>query len=153
MSHGGDLFALGEGVPSEPSFEIAFRGYQREQVDKYVSMLEAENDTLAAERENAYDQVQAMAAQVQQLRLEIDEVRRRGNSRIDEVSFRHLGPRVEHILALAEEQADAIRKNAVNDIHAQREEAEKLLADARGQHAQAIRDFEAALAARRTEEE
>ncbi|HKT03211.1 MAG TPA: Laminin subunit beta-1, partial [Rugosimonospora sp.] len=153
MSQGGDLFALSDGAASQPNFEIVFRGYHKEQVDKYVSLLEAENEALAAERENAFDQTQAMAAQVHQLQLEIAEVRRRGNTRIEEVSFRHLGPRVEHILTLAEEQAEAIRHNAVNDIHAQREEAERLLADARGQHASAIRDFEAALAARRAEEE
>src|SRR5581483_9783541 len=153
MSQGGDLFALSDGAASQPNFEIVFRGYHKEQVDKYVNMLEAENEALAAERENAYDHTQAMAAQVQQLQLEIAELRRRGNTRIEEVSFRHLGPRVEHILTLAEEQAEAIRKNAVSDIHAQREEAERLLADARAQHAQAIRDFEAALAARRAEEE
>src|SRR5262245_61232357 len=102
MSHGGDLFALGDGVASQPNFEVVLRGYRKEQVDKYVGILEAENEALAAERENAYDHAQAMAAQVQQLQLELVELRRRGNTRIEEVSFRHLGPRVEHILALAE---------------------------------------------------
>ncbi|MBO0868315.1 MAG: Laminin subunit beta-1, partial [Micromonosporaceae bacterium] len=116
-------------------------------------MIEAEIAALAAERENAYDQVQALSAQVHQLNLEIAELRRRGNARIEQVSFDHLGQRVAQILSTAEEEARSIRGNAVSDIDKQREEAERLLADAREQHAQAIRDFEAALAARRAEEE
>ena len=42
MAHGGDLFALGDGVSSEPNFEIAFRGYDKTQVDKYLHVLEAD---------------------------------------------------------------------------------------------------------------
>src|SRR5262245_56657648 len=109
MVHGGDLFGLGEGIASEPGFETAFHGYKREQVDKYVHQIEAEIAALAAERENAYDQVQALSAQVHQLSLEMAELRRRSNTRIDEASFEHLGGRVGQILSLAEEEAKSIR--------------------------------------------
>ena len=42
MAHGGDLFALGNGVPSEQNFEIAFRGYKQDQVDNFVRLLETD---------------------------------------------------------------------------------------------------------------
>ena len=37
MSHGGELFAMGESVVAEPGFDIALRGYERRQVDRYVA--------------------------------------------------------------------------------------------------------------------
>ena len=42
MAHGGDLFAIGDGVPSEQNFEIAFRGYKQDQVDNFVRLLETD---------------------------------------------------------------------------------------------------------------
>ena len=33
MSHDGDLYYLSWGVPSEPNFDIALRGYKKDQVD------------------------------------------------------------------------------------------------------------------------
>ena len=65
MAHGGDLFALGADIPSERNFELAFRGYKPDQVDKCIRLLETENAALAAERDEAYAQAQALAAQLQ----------------------------------------------------------------------------------------
>jgi chromosome segregation ATPase len=134
MSHGPDLFALSDGVTTEPSFELALRGYDKKQVDRYVATVEAEVVTLATEREQAYAHVQALTGQLQQLRVEMANMRHRTGT-AGRLSFRHLGPRVEQILALAEEQAEAIR------------------AEAREQAATATRDFETALSARRVQEE
>src|SRR5258705_13673885 len=102
MAHDGDLFALGDGVASEPTFELAFRGYNQRQVDEYFQAVEAENVALAAERDSAFDQIQGLAAQIQQLQHELTELRRRGTTTVvpSQVSFRHLGPRVEQILAM-----------------------------------------------------
>ena len=151
MSPGGDLFALSGGVATEPSFEIAIRGYDRKQVNQYVTNVEAEVAALAAEREQAYAQIQALAAQVEQLELELNDLRHRVAS-TGPTSFRHLGPRVEQILALAEDQAEAIKANAIQEIADQRGEADRILESARMQAAEALRDFELALAARRAEE-
>jgi cell division septum initiation protein DivIVA len=134
MSHGPDLFALSDSVPTEPSFELALRGYDKKQVDRYVATVEAEVVTLATEREQAYAQVQALSGQLQQLRVELANMRHRTGT-AGRLSFRHLGPRVEQILALAEEQAEAIR------------------AEAREHAAHATHDFETTLTARRDEEE
>ena len=42
MSHGGDLFSLGDGVASEPSFDVALRGYDKRQVENYVARAESD---------------------------------------------------------------------------------------------------------------
>src|SRR5829696_2724188 len=150
MSHGGDLFALGEGVASEPSFDVAFKGYDKRQVDRYVTNVESDLATLAAERDQAFSQMQALAGQVQQLQVELTDVARRAVP--SRVSFRHLGGRVEQILAMAEEQAAEIVGQAQQEIADQRAEAERLLADARERTALAVRDFDLALASRRKDE-
>ena len=61
MSHGGEIFGLGGDAASEPSFETALRGYEKKQVERYVARAENEIAALAAEREQAYQQIQAMA--------------------------------------------------------------------------------------------
>ena len=105
MSQDGDLFALGDGVASEPTFEVAFRGYNQRQVDQYFHIVEAENLALAAERDSAFEQVQGLAAQIQQLQHELTELRQHrsgGPAVASAVSFKDLGPLVGQILGLAE---------------------------------------------------
>src|SRR6266545_7951708 len=131
MSHGGgELFALGGGAVAEPGFDIALRGYERRQVDRYVAQVEAEVAALAGERDEAYAQVQALAGQVHDVQRQMADLRRH-TAADAAVSFRHLGPRVEQILALAEEQAEAIRYGALQDISGRREVAEGVITQAR----------------------
>ncbi|HEX7836180.1 MAG TPA: hypothetical protein VF469_01890, partial [Kofleriaceae bacterium] len=155
MSHGGDLYMLSGGVPSEPNFDIAVRGYKKDQVDSYIHNLETENAALAAERDEAFAQLHALAAQVHQMQTELTELRRRGANSVplEQISFRHLGAPIERIFAMAEDEAEAIKARALASIDHQRAEAERLLADAHKQHDQAVRDFEAALSVRRADEE
>src|SRR4051812_11172952 len=152
MSHGGDLFALGEGVASEPGFDTTVPGYRKRQVDRYVAQAEAEMAALATERDEAYAQIEDLAARIQDLQGEVFDLRRHTGTDAS-VSFRHLGPRVEQMLALAEEQAAAIRGEGAHEIAVLRADAERLLAESREYAQQATRDFEIALAARRQDEE
>src|SRR5947207_7925510 len=138
MAQGGDLFSLNTEAAGEPTFDQALRGYDRRQVDKYVKAIEAEVAALATEREEAYAQVQALALQVQRLQAELIDIRHRTGVSADAVSFRHLGPRVEQILALAEEQAEQIKAGALQDIADQRAEASRLLTGAHEQAAAAM---------------
>jgi hypothetical protein len=71
MSYGGNLYKLSGGEPSEPDFDIALRGYKKDQVDSFIHNLETENAALAAERDEAYAQLHALAARVQQLETEL----------------------------------------------------------------------------------
>src|SRR5689334_17651112 len=110
MSQGGDPYAVRDDVAGQPSFELALRGYDKRQVDRYVSRADSEIAGLSAERERAYHKLQELSTQVRQLQAELNEVRQRP-SRVDRASFRHLGPMVDQILALAEKQAEAITSN------------------------------------------
>ena len=150
MSHGGEIFGLGGGAASEPSFETALRGYEKKQVERYVSRAENEIATLTGERDQAYQQMQAMQAQIERLQQEVTQARRQPTIGAD-VSYRHLGPRVEQILALAEEQAEAIKGSATDDLTARLAEAERIRSEAETHARDGIRDFEIALAARRAE--
>lgn len=130
MSHGEELFALGGDVTTEPSFESALRGYEKRQVDRYVARAEHEIATLTAEREQAYTQIHKLAGQVEHLQRDLAQVRKQA-AVVDRASFKHLGPRVEQILALAEEQADAILAAANEEIDARRAAAEHIIDEAR----------------------
>ena len=57
----------------------------------------------------------AMAGQIERLQQEITQARRQTGIGT-EVSFRHLGPKVEQILTLVEEQAEQIKTSATDDI-------------------------------------
>src|SRR6185437_7630940 len=103
---------------------------------------------LSGERDEAYAQVQALAAQVHEAQSQLLQLRRQTATDAS-ISFRHLGPRVEQILALAEEQAEAIRHGAVDHVERERAEAHRVLEEARERANQAIRDFELALDGRR----
>jgi cell division septum initiation protein DivIVA len=152
MAHGGDLFAMGEAAPMNLGFELVIRGYDKRQVGAYVEQAEAEITALAAERDEALRQAQALANETEMLRAEAAETR--GRSPITEAtSFRHLGHRVEQILGLAEDQAASIVRGAHQSVRDIRVEAERLLAEAQAERSNAVRDFEVALAARRGEED
>src|SRR5689334_13522248 len=151
MSHGGEIFGLGGDAASEPSFETALRGYEKKQVERYVARAENEISALVSEREQAYSQIQAMAGQIDRLQQEAAQSRRQPG--LADVSFRHLGPKVEEILAKAEEVAADIKSSATDDIAARLAEAERIRAEAEAHAHDGIRDFEIALAARRAEEE
>ena len=71
MSQGGNLYKLSGGVPSEPNFDIALRGYKKDQVDSFIRNLETELAALAAERDHAYAQLHALAVQVNQMQTEL----------------------------------------------------------------------------------
>src|SRR5690554_3180221 len=115
MSHSGDILALGQGGATEASFDTALWGYRRPHVDAYVAQAESMIAALEEEREQAYAQIRALTAQVKHLRTELERLARRPPVP-DRVSFRHLGPYVEQILTMAEEQAELIRANAARDL-------------------------------------
>src|SRR6185312_15672121 len=140
MAHGAELDVLTNGIHTEPSFDNVMRGYHKRQVDRYVARVEAEILALATERDEAIAHIHLLTDQVHQLQADLAEARRVGASTA--ISFRHLGPRVEQILALAEEQADAIRNEAEQTVVDRQGEADRVVAKAIEERASAMRDFE-----------
>ncbi|WP_037354901.1 DivIVA domain-containing protein [Amycolatopsis orientalis] len=72
MAPGGgeDLMAV------RPSFDLAWRGYQRGQVEEFVTWVEAEFQRLAAERDAAARQAAELAEHNRELRATIDRISR-----------------------------------------------------------------------------
>src|SRR6266542_5340301 len=151
MSNGGELSVLND-RPAQPTFEVSLRGYDKRQLDQYVSRADSEIATLAAERERAVHHIQDLVARLQHLEAELTELRQRP-ARVDRASFRHLGPMVDQILALAEKQAEAITSTTAQRAANRQAEAEKVLVEAREQAARALRDLEVEVAARRADGE
>jgi chromosome segregation ATPase len=152
MSHGGELYAVRDDMTSRPRFEFALRGYDKRQVDQYVAQTDSEISTLTAERERASGHIQDLTAQLQHLQAELTDLRQRP-AQVDRASFRHLGPTVDQILALAEKQAEAITNTSAQRAANRQAEADKVLVEAREHAAQTLRDLEAEIAARHTDEE
>ncbi|MFS8522565.1 MAG: nitrilase-related carbon-nitrogen hydrolase, partial [Micromonosporaceae bacterium] len=137
MSYGDGLIAPHEVRPPRPDFELTRRGYDKRQVDTYVARVGRELATLASERDQAYRQVRELAAQLERVQAELNELRQRP-PKIERASFQDLGPTVGQILDLAEKQARDIRTLAEERAARQKAEAEKLLAEAR-QEAERLR--------------
>jgi cell division septum initiation protein DivIVA len=134
---------------SRQSFEQALRGYDKRQVDQYVSQVDSEIATLAAGRDRALREIKNLTAQLRQLQAELTELRERP-VQIDRASFRDLGPMVDQMLALAEKQAGEIVSTTTQRAANREAEADKMLIEAREQAAQMLHILEGQLAARRT---
>lgn len=141
MSQGEALAATRDDLQSRPSFELALRGYDKRQVEQYISQKDREMSALTADRDRALRQIQDLAAQLLQVQEEVSELQSRP---LERASFRDLGHTVDQILSLAERQAQEITDRASQRAADCQSEAEKLLADAR-QRAEWLRaDSEAA---------
>jgi cell division septum initiation protein DivIVA len=157
VSRHGKISTLTEGLATERNFDITLRGYHRQEVDRYVGLLEDQVAALTAERQETEHQLSTLGSQLHQVQMELLEVRRQ--PRIDgKITFRHLGPRAEQILLLAEEQAQAIKAEAVAEADAERERLEadrahvrSLLEDAHRRCAKLLDDGTAELDSRRTD--
>src|SRR4051812_21986997 len=67
---GYDLFHLNDG-PRQPAFDVVLRGYDRRQVEEAIAAVDANLAALVQDRDAAYSQAQAYAAQAQRLQGEI----------------------------------------------------------------------------------
>jgi len=151
MSSAPEVFPFGN--PSEPAFETALRGYEKKQVERYVQTVEAEVAALVAEREELYGQIGLLNQHIQQLQHEMNSRRLATPAAGGDVSYRHLGARAEQILALAEEQAAEIRERVSRELAEREAVLNRTRAELDVKAADAVRNFETALAARKAEEE
>jgi cell division septum initiation protein DivIVA len=143
---------LSNAMPTEPTFTLMFRGYNRREVDQYAHLCESQLAAAINERQELAARVQNLADQLAQAHTELVELRRRPGPN-DKLNFRHLGPRVEQILAEAERQADAVRAAATDGVAQERERLQADLGRAREAHERAVREFEDGVHSRRAEEE
>ncbi len=141
------------GAPTEPTFELALRGYEKRQVDRYVQQVEAEVAALTAEREELYAQINVLNQHVQQMQQEVANARRLMTVPGEGLTYRHLGARAEQILALAEEQAAEIRDRVTRELAEKEAALARTRAELDARAKDAANNFEQLLASRRAEEE
>jgi cell division septum initiation protein DivIVA len=110
---------LASPLETEPTFTLTFRGYNRREVDHYAQITETQIQAAVAERNELASRIRSLSDQLHQAHAELVDLRRR--PRVDDkISFKHLGPRVEQILAEAEREADAVRTAAANSLSEER---------------------------------
>ena len=151
VSRHGTLQTVGPDISTERNFDLVLRGYHRREVDRYVGLLEQQVTALTNERQEYDTQVRNLTAQLHRVQMELLELRRQPTG-IDKISFRHLGPRAEQILALAEEQAEAIREQARADVESDQKEIKRLLGETHRRHDRVLEDGLAELETRRDEQ-
>lgn len=130
----------------ENGFELSLRGYHRAQVDRYVATLQMRLTTVETELASARYREQQLAGRVERLNTELRQCT------CGDESSKAVGGRIHRMIELAEQEADALRQQAAEQLESAQTTAEEMLADARKHAEDAIRDFQTALAQRRSEE-
>src|SRR3954464_2672051 len=106
------------------SFDVALRGYDRDQVDHHLAEFDAEFSATLAERDRLAEGVKRLEQGVEELHLQPagghDE-----DTRPRVPSLAGFGERVEKILRLAEDEATALHEETRKNIELERAEAAK----------------------------
>jgi hypothetical protein len=132
----------------ESGFELSLRGYHRAQVDRYLATLQMRLTTLEAELASSRYREEQLTGRVDRLSGELQNC----TCAEDPSTSRMLGGRIEQILRLAEEEAAEVREQGQLALQRARDEADAIIAEARGHAEEAMRDFQGILAQRRSEE-
>ena len=130
----------------ENGFELSLRGYHRAQVDRYVATLQMRLTTVETELASARYREQQLAGRVERLNTELRQCT------CGDESSKVVGGRIQRMIELAEQEADALRQQAAEQLESAQTTGEAMLADARKHAEDAIRDFQSALILRRSEE-
>jgi cell division septum initiation protein DivIVA len=113
-------------MPDQPPnpFDVALRGYDREQVDAHLATVDSEFSKVLAERDQLADRAKRLEQRVQELHLnpDGDPSDQPAGSRSSLDGF---GERVERILRLAEAEATSVREETRQDIDQERADAAK----------------------------
>jgi cell division septum initiation protein DivIVA len=130
-------------------FDGALRGYDRRQVNKYVSRTRDRLDELAAELAATRQKEAVLSTRLDELSKASSMCSCDPNKPESAV----VGARLRQIIDIATAEADDLRARADSESRAMREEAENALLEARQQAEQATSALEAMLAHRRSAEE
>jgi hypothetical protein len=147
---GEDAYLIDEkiGLHAYSGFESALRGYDRRQVDRYVTRTQRRIDELTAELAVVSRRERELLSRVEDLSGSVT----RCTCGPDRAESEVVGIRLRQILDLAHEEADDARRRAEEESQAMRDEATGVLAQARRDAERAAADFEIALADRRAAE-
>lgn len=107
---------------AQHSFDVVMRGYDRSQVAETIDRLEADFRIALAERDTAQARSADMAGQLQAMHAEMENLRRKAATAAAP-TFENMSERISHMLRLAEEEAADIRQAAEQDAQAVREQS------------------------------
>jgi len=106
---------------AQHSFDVVLRGYDRSQVADTIERLEADFRIALADRDAAAARTTDLAAQLSAMHGEIESLRRKAAT-ATAPTFENISERIQHMLRLAEEEAEEIRRAAEIDAMAVREQ-------------------------------
>lgn len=130
----------------DTSFEVVLWGYDRPQVHRCMAELEAHLAEMFGHRQRADEMAEKLSraeAQIEMLRAQLAGV---------SPAVHQVGAQVQGIVELAEREAAAIRARAEAELAEARDDALRIRAGAEQRSAQARRDCDIALRARRLED-
>lgn len=108
----------------QPAFDVALRGYDRDQVDSHLSTIDSEFSGVLTERDKLAERVRQLERRVEELHLQDG----RGAEEPPSgpvSSLAGFGARVEKVLRLAEDECVALREETKQDIEHERAGAAK----------------------------
>jgi cell division septum initiation protein DivIVA len=151
----GSIDGLAEQLPTERDFTVAFRGYDRGEVDRYIEFLEGQHAALTSAHDAAREEINDLTRQLHRVHMRILE--RTTDPAPGEATFGHLGHRAAQMLSLAEEAARELREQTATQIEAEhrraRSEVERIIGDADRRRREAIAACQAHLDTRRRDQE
>ncbi|HST64441.1 MAG TPA: DivIVA domain-containing protein [Mycobacteriales bacterium] len=112
-------------APQSVPFDVALRGYDRDQVDAHLASLESEFTGALSERDRLAERVKQLETRVEELHLQSAEEQPAQQSGSQLNGF---GVRIEKIMRMAEDEARAVREEAQAEIEHERAEAKKKVA-------------------------
>jgi cell division septum initiation protein DivIVA len=123
-------------------FEDGLFGYDKDQVDRYVGAMARRTQDLAAE-------VQRLSTVEHELAAARVDIERLTAELVSVEPHAAIGPRIQHMLRLAYDEAHEVRVLAAEELRQARLDAQFIRASATRTAAEARRDFELALHERR----
>jgi DivIVA domain-containing protein len=106
-------------------FDVALRGYDRDQVDAHLASLESEFSGALIERDRLAERVKQLEARVEELHLQPGDEKPADQAAS---ALNGFGARIEKIMRVAGEEAGAVRQEAKEEIDRERAEARKKIA-------------------------
>ena len=106
-------------------FDVALRGYDRDQVDAHLASLESEFSGALSERDRLAERVKHLESRVEELHLQSDDEK---PAEQPATALDGFGVRIEKIMRVAEGEAAAVRQEAKDESERERAEAKKKIA-------------------------
>jgi len=118
------------------SFDVVIRGYDRSQVHDMVDRLDGELRVALADKVASAERAAELASHLASVQAEVESLRQKAQSAAAP-NFESMGARISHMLKLAEEEANDIRRIATEDrsrrqaeLESSAQEASRLRAEA-----------------------